>query len=86
MKATFWTEFSGDNGRALMLLEEMGVNDTDVVRNGNAFTFQLPEAYTLDQFGEDMAHLIWSDDRFADLHRCTDTLKEGEQPKERFYE
>lgn len=92
--ATFRTEGFNDGERVPALLQRVGV---DVVRTWvendaiagerwkmDFFTISIPEGDTVETVRARMQHLIETDREFADLHRCEQTLMEGDQPGDPF--
>lgn len=86
-KYTFRTEgFDFQNELAPKLAEECGltINHTEVERENELLihihhcTSNLP----FDVIKSKMKRLAWGDDRYIDMHRCSQTLAEGDEPNE----
>lgn len=87
---SFRTEFVEDSPRALQLIEALGLKPTSAWTEADGswrlgfFTVESEESLeTLRKRMEETA--IGDPARFADLHRCYQTLAEGDEPNELWY-
>lgn len=93
--ATFRTEYAFDGDRARSLVDAMGLvivkdyilGDKDRPHvSVHVFTIKVPDGVSVSEVKEKMETFVEHDPRFADLHRCEQTLQEGEDYKEPWYD
>lgn len=85
--ATFRTEFDWDDGRVRRLLWSLGCHQgswrAEGQYPGKVMFYTIPLTHeTVESLRKRMEKLIESEPKFADLHRCYQTLAEGRAPKE----
>lgn len=94
MKVAFRTESSFDNERVPNLLRELGVVYAEEVEVSDSvnpnykigvYSFNLPNNESFTDFRERMIELIETNKEFVDMHRCWQTVAEGEEPNEKWY-
>jgi hypothetical protein len=92
--ATFRTEFEFDADAARDMVNTLGLTIVKdyVLGDGSephvanhVFTVQIPDNETFESLHQRMCGLISVDTRFMDLHRCEQTLKEGDDFKDPWY-
>lgn len=89
--ATFRTECEADGERVPALLKELDLSvksrfiEEDIPRyNVCVFRIVISEPLLISTLKKRMEFLVKNDKRFADLHRCYQTLQIGENPNEDF--
>lgn len=93
--ATFRTEYAFDGDRARSLVDAMGLvivkdyilGDKDRSHvSVHVFTIEVPDGVSVSEIKEKMGTFVEYDPRFAYLHRCEQTLQEGEDYKDLWYD
>lgn len=87
--ATFRPEQEIDTQRAIQLATEIGCNVVCVTKPPAEtlplISIVLPPGILVESVAAEMAFKINHDRRYADLHRCPQTLLEGEKPNENWF-
>ncbi|OUV22877.1 MAG: hypothetical protein CBC55_02240 [Gammaproteobacteria bacterium TMED95] len=88
--ATFRPEQDLDTQRAIQLAKDIGCNVVCVTKPPAEtlpiISIALPPGILVDSVAAEMTFKINHDRRYADLHRCPQTLLEGEKPNENWFE
>ena len=87
MKITCRTECVADKERAIDLVKTLGVSDIQTIEKPEyvIITFILPWCATIEPLRSHLEQVINSDPRFIDLHRCYQTMQEGDKPNDEWY-
>lgn len=90
MIATCRTELLSDTQAGYLMLREMklDVRDINIISDANipdfkmtCFTIEIPEGKSVDDVSQEMLTLVLKEERFVDLHRLAQTLREGDKTK-----